>query len=165
MSPERTPASDSGFRLDEKIKSRRWYGWQNLIVDSAAGLTLWGASATQQSALGFLGLSMYISGSPIVHWGNDEGTKGAISLLARVTLLTMAIATAISQNMDDTDNSKPGMAPFILLSAAPMVDACCLAWRVVETRRYGLQAAPRAPIAPSWALTPRGGYVGLGGSF
>ncbi len=145
---------------------RPWYGWQTLITDGAA-LTLAlladsPRSSDLSSAVGLLALGAYGLGAPIVHAVHHNPGKGLASFGLRLGMpIAGAFAGASAASgcngfLCEVDGAAIGM--LIGLAGAVTIDATVLAY---EARPRPVRAS--AGWSPQLLLTPRSGWVGVGG--
>jgi hypothetical protein len=160
---------------------RRWYGWQIMLTDGAALVSV--SAAAHGSGWGDLALALYLVGGPVVHFAHENVAKGGASLALRVVAplggaLLGGLAGAV---LGGTDNScgnyfcpsgaEIGVGAGIVLGvlAASIIDVAALAYDTdPESRTHSV--TPRLHLAPVAAF-PRdsSGHAaptfGLAGSF
>jgi hypothetical protein len=171
------PAEDSVVRPRES----RWYGWQTLLVDVPAIVAFAVPSPRGPAALTYAGLGLYALGAPAVHLGHGRGGIAAADLGLRVgaplVLGFVGMAIEFATTTPQPCGSGPcssfrGVEGFALgfaggSVAAVIVDASVLAYEKADPEVHAAMRASRPPvrIAPIVAAGPRGGSVGIGGTF
>jgi hypothetical protein len=80
--PAPAPSHQYDVHPNEQLTETRWYGWQNLLVDTGSVGVMLGAA--KSDSLGWIGLAGYVLGSPIVHLAHERGGAAAAALGMRV---------------------------------------------------------------------------------
>lgn len=130
----------------------RWYGHQNLLADGV-GIGLLAVHPA-------LGVGTVVLGSPVVHLVHERPGAAAASLTLRlvVPIAALAVSTKCSQEACLPDPT-PALAA---LALGILVDDLALSWERVPTKA---EPATGLRVAPTLAVSPKGGLVGLGGVF
>lgn len=168
-------ANEPNQEDDDRPKPGQWYGYQTLAVD-VASLALVALSIRAQSGeFALASLGTYVIGPPIVHFAHGNVAKGFGDLGLRLGLpvggafLGAGIGCALGGCSGHGDFAGYGAvigAVFGTVSGG--VAAMILDWTLLS-REPG--TSPKASgrravnLAPSLAVTPTGGALGLGGSF
>jgi hypothetical protein len=149
--------------------TRRWYGWQTLLVDAAA----FGIATTTDINVDYLSqptgvavVGLYTLGGPGVHLahGNVGRAIGSFALRLGLPAAGWVIGSA---GGNDVGSAITG----VLLAAsgylaAVAIDASVLSWDIRDAPRDAARPTPRRlTVAPSVGVTPRGGSIGLIGAF
>jgi hypothetical protein len=162
---------------------RRWYGWQIILTDSAAIVSVGIAQAPNRNGWGDLAAVLYLGGGPVVHLSHENFGYGAGSLGLRVglplggALLGAILGAATGGSNPDCSWFCPspsligaGVGILVGMLAASVVDIAVLAYDVQPAGSHAASAPLRLQLAPVAAL-PRdsAGHVaptfGLVGSF
>jgi hypothetical protein len=130
LSPGRPPPD---YLADEARPTRRWYGWQTLIVDGAASVALLTlASQSRSSNDGWLApvTGTYLLASPIIHVAHGHPGKALLSLGIRGVgplLIAAAFASGSSSGELGTVNGPLLVLGVLAIPAAIAVDAAAIA--------------------------------------
>jgi len=155
-----------------------WYGWQTLATDGAAASQFALAVPTHNVAFVGLGAGTFLLGAPIVHLVHHKPWLALLDLGFRVAVPFVGVAVGA-----DMDSRTPGhcygspdiacepstkyieIGGAISMATVAALDAAFFSYEPArpEQPRYG--GGGRWVLAPSVALVPRGGRVGLSGSF
>jgi hypothetical protein len=160
--------------------SPEWYGWQPLLVDGLALGTLpleLGSSSfarTPSATYLFVGsVSTYALGAPIVHAAHHHYRRAALDLLLRAGAVSVGGliggAAGGSPSCDGTrvdclTGSPNGVMVGAVIGAvaASTIDASFLSW---EAKPQEGRPVPSWTLAPTAAVTPGGGSIGVSGAF
>ena len=152
---------------------RQWYGWQTLLTDAGSLLLIVAAAESDDSGgYALAGAAGYLAGGPIVHAAHGHAGKawGSLGLRAGAPLGGALVGLAIgSASAGDCAGDLCGLEAlafgavgFIIgTGAAIVIDAAVIANEDVKVER------PRAKftVAPSVAVTSKGAFTGLSGTF
>lgn len=136
---------------------RRWYGWQTLLTDGAALLTL-----PEVPAVSF---GTYLLGGPLVHWLNGNAEKGFLSLGIRAAP-TLMIYGALSSCDGGGFDSCVSLAVVGVMGvlASIAIDSAVIAREKVPVEPPSL-ALGGVRLIPSVAATGTQTSFVLGGTF
>lgn len=160
------------------LETRRWYGWQTLMLDGAAmvmtvGAGHMGGSGNDDSTaqvLGVSALAVYVLGGPIVHGANDHWGKAAGSLAMRVAAPAAlgALFYYGSEALTDCESAMFGCGLMGLFGGVLGVAGAI----AVDSAVIARERVPAPPpnqwvsLAPSVAPRREGGMTfGLSGTF
>jgi hypothetical protein len=176
-SVERTRATEFTPDAPASPVKEHWYGWQTLSTDSVAAMLASGAIATGGDAE-FWGLSIgtFALGAPIIHvaHGRPWVALGDFVLRLGVPFVGIYLGAQIDSHqpwkcdanlycqMRDTAMITGGLIGGVAVSA---LDAAVFSYEAPAPEKHRVLASSGPRIAPSVALTPRGGRVALVGSF
>ncbi len=136
---------------------KRWYGWQTLLTDGAAILTIGEVPA--------LSIGTYLLGGPVVHWAHGNVEKGFLSLGIR-TAPTLLIYGALSSYDGGSVDNCVSLAVVGVLGvlASIAVDSAAIARDKVPVESPSL-ALGGVRLIPSVAATGKQTSFVLGGTF
>jgi hypothetical protein len=165
-------------RRDEP--QRRWYGWQIMFTDGAALVSLSGSG--RGSGWGYLALTLYLAGGPVVHFAHENGVRGVASLGLRVVgpisgaLMGALVGSTAPNNCGgDYICFSPavigaGVGLVVGTLAASIVDIAALAYekapfeRPAHSTSFGLHLVPLAGL-PRDSTGHAVPTFGVGGAF
>lgn len=171
--PTYSPLPDApSLDPDSEPTRRQWYGWQNLLVDAGSIVVFAVGADADSGSLMALGVGGYFAGGPIVHAAHGHGGKawGSFGLRAGMPLGGALIGAGIGAAAEgDCDGDFCGLGAAIFagvglvlgMAGAITIDAAAVAREDAPVD----QAATHIRIAPSVALTPKGAFTGLSGTF
>lgn len=136
---------------------KRWYGWQTLLTDGAAVLTI-----DKEPALS---IGTYLLGGPVVHWLHGNAEKGFLSLGIRAAP-TLIIYGALSSCDHGGGDGCVSLALVGVLGvlASIAVDSAAIARDKVPVEPPSL-ALGGVRLIPSVAATGKQTSFVLGGTF
>lgn len=174
---------DAAGRAPEPSREH-WYGWQTLATDGAAASQFALAAGTHNPAFLGLGVGTFALGAPIVHLAHHRPWMALLDLGFRVVvpLIGLSIGAEIDSHTPSTcrgssealdavcePSTKAIEAGGIVTTAS--VAALDAAFFSYEPARAGRprderdERGAKLVLAPTFALLPHGGRVGLAGSF
>ncbi len=148
--------------IPKAVKPTRWYGWQLLITDGAAVLTV----LADQPAVGSLA---YVLGGPIVH-GVHQRPKQCFASVGMRLVLPLASYLLVNSARTCDPIANPGACDSSttyklgVLTGALLASTVDIAFLSTETRPKKAPGATLA-ITPSVVVDRRGGGVVVGGAF
>jgi hypothetical protein len=171
QNPVTTEAKPRRPEAEDANTVSSWYGWQTLTADGAGVLLLAVGAAKNVPQLGYMGVTTYLVGAPIVHIAHAHVGRGFGSLGLRIGAPIAGFATGfvVVSRSEGHAMSWGGLFGGMLgmlvgMSAAVVIDGAALS--------YERRLAPKtAPTQGAFSATPvafavRGGGVGgIAGTF
>jgi hypothetical protein len=164
----RGPALSSGRTFADQgpgqvVRRRSWYGWQPLLSDGVATLTLLAYASQNHSSSNETGwlapiTGIYVLGPPIIHLAHGHPGKALLSAAIRsVGPLMIAAAIDSESSFDDSHSPNPALIVFGLLSipAAISIDAAAISREDAPRAGESSSFLRRVGFAP-WVDTRRG---------
>lgn len=140
-----------------------WYGWQTLGVDLVTLPVVYGGLAADNAGIIVSGFSGYVAGGGVVHairgnWGRAAGSVGL-----RFALPALGLIKGFGDCDWDRDEhcNLPNVYGTVGIAIASIIDAALLAHDGEPER----PSSAGVRLAPSFGAGPRGGTLGLSGSF
>lgn len=140
-----------------------WYGWQTLGVDLVTLPVVYGGLAADNAGIILGGFSGYVAGGGVVHairgnWGRAAGSVGL-----RFALPSLGLIKGLGDCEWDKDEQckLPNVYATVGIAIASIIDAALLAHDGEPERPSSLGLR----LTPSLAAGPRGGGLGVSGSF
>jgi len=151
--PSTAPAVDDSPPRAHHEPERRWYGWQIILTDGAALVSL--AAVSESSAWGDLALGLYVAGGPIVHLAHENGSQAAGSVGLRLLapaggMLIGFVLGALENPSCDCEGGLIGAGGGLVVGtvAASILDIALLAYDVPPALSGAHAAAPSLHLAP-----------------
>jgi len=158
-------------------RALRWYGWETLLVDSAAFGAMVAGANTRSGGGALLGIGavVYLGGGPLVHGARGHADKSAADLVIRLLApLGAGFAGAViggSSPCPSTEwvclNGVWGFAEGLLVGEgiAVAADALFLAWDRAPAPKTDTTARRGVTWSPALGVSQHGGSLGVGGAF
>ncbi len=163
-----TRRSDEGIELEQP--RRRWYGWQIIVADVAAGSVLATMALADDYVVPMsLGLTLYSLAPMGVHLAHGNVKNSFYSLALRVSLPVLGLGLGWSSGCTDELSSEEFCGPgaFIAIAvgglAAIAIDAALLGWEAAPPKAEATSSKLR--VAPLLEVRRRRGLAGVTGRF
>ncbi len=158
--------------VSEPTTPTDWYGWQIIAADATAiSLVLIGAGEEGDAGpvLVAAGFGVFLLGAPFLHVANgeEENSAGSVALRMGAPVSGFLLGGFIGAGSGGDNDLGAALTGLVIgftagVATAMTVDAAFIAKKDAKMEH---PEAAKVSVAPSVAVTPKGAFTGLAGTF